>query len=256
MKVGELNRWNSSIAAMWPDLVVILIPDHRRIPCLLQCFKPALIEEYILELSGEIFEIAVLHWTPQFNQNVTDAIHLRPRHEHSAGELWYIIRAYRIRIAPEHCRHVQQPGYIHAWDNEAKGKWYTLKAFILSVNVKYLSLRPLLKQTDTKSTHNTTLIDLACLHLRTAMTASRYSWQAQRMESWNCSIILPIASCLTPGDNALHLRRLWVQESLSGLHSQWFLQLCVLRLKFAQLADNLGLHPTRPRIAIGRKWHR
>jgi hypothetical protein len=64
-------------------LVVILFPDQRRIPYLLQCFKPALIEE----LSGETFEIALLYLTPRLNLNVTDAILLRARHEQSADEL-------------------------------------------------------------------------------------------------------------------------------------------------------------------------
>ena len=97
MKVGELSRWNFSKAAMWPDLVVVLFPDRGRIPCLLQCFKPALIEVLIPELAVETLDIAVLHWAPRLNQNVTNAMRLRPRHEHSAGEL-RSVNHFQIRL--------------------------------------------------------------------------------------------------------------------------------------------------------------
>jgi hypothetical protein len=46
------------------------------------------------------------------NQNVTDAMRLRPRHEHSAGELRSVIRSHHIWVAPERSCPVQQPGYV------------------------------------------------------------------------------------------------------------------------------------------------
>lgn len=61
MKVGELNRWNSSNAAIRADLVVVLVPDRGRISCLLQCLEPALIEVFILKLSIETLDVTILH---------------------------------------------------------------------------------------------------------------------------------------------------------------------------------------------------
>ena len=112
MKMGELSRWNSSNTAMWPDLVVVLFPDRGRIPCLLQCFKPAFIEMFIPKLTVETLDVAVLHGASRLNQNVTDAMRLRPRHEHSAGELRPVIRSHHIWVAPERSCPVQQPGYV------------------------------------------------------------------------------------------------------------------------------------------------
>ena len=102
MKVGELSRWNSSNAAMWSDLVVVLFPDRGRIPCLLQCLKPALIEVFIPKLAVETLDIAVLHWATRLNQDMTNAMCLCPCHEHPAGELRAVVGSHHIWIAPEH----------------------------------------------------------------------------------------------------------------------------------------------------------
>ena len=78
MKVGEPSRWNPSNAAMWSDLVVVLFPDRGRIPCLLQCLKPTLIEVFIPKLAVETLDIAVLHRATRLNQDVMNAMPLSP----------------------------------------------------------------------------------------------------------------------------------------------------------------------------------
>jgi hypothetical protein len=70
MKVGELSRWNPSSAAMWFDLVVVLFPDLGRITCLLQCFKPALIEVFIPKIVVETLDMDVLHRATRLNQDI------------------------------------------------------------------------------------------------------------------------------------------------------------------------------------------
>jgi len=102
MKVGELSRWNPSNTAMWPDLILILFPDRGRIPCLLQCFEPALIEALIPKLAVETLDVAVLHGAIRLNQDVANPIPLCPCHEHPAGELRSVIRSHHIWIPPEH----------------------------------------------------------------------------------------------------------------------------------------------------------
>jgi hypothetical protein len=78
MKVGELISWNPSNATLWPDMVVVLFPNRGRIPCLLQCFEPALIEVFNSKLAVETLDIAVLHRATRLNQDVTNAMLHKP----------------------------------------------------------------------------------------------------------------------------------------------------------------------------------
>lgn len=53
----------------------------------MQCLQPALVQVLVPELAVEALDLAILHGAPRLDQDVANAMRLRPGHEGSAGEL-------------------------------------------------------------------------------------------------------------------------------------------------------------------------
>ena len=95
MQLGESSRWDAPQAAVRPDLVVVLSPDGYGRTRLVQGLKPALVRVLVTELAVEALDVAVLHRTPRLDQDVANAVCLRPGHEGPAGELRAVVGAHR-----------------------------------------------------------------------------------------------------------------------------------------------------------------
>ncbi|MDT4843859.1 hypothetical protein FQZ97_777970 [compost metagenome] len=78
MQLGEASRWHAPQAAVRPDFVVVRAPDGHGCSGLMQGLEPALVEVFIAELAIEALDVAVLHRAPGLDQDVADAVHLRP----------------------------------------------------------------------------------------------------------------------------------------------------------------------------------
>ena len=93
MQLGEASRWHASQTAVRPDLVVVRSPDRHGHPGLMQGLEPALVQVLVSELAVEALDVAVLHRAPWLDQDVANAVRLRPGHECPAGELWAVVNA-------------------------------------------------------------------------------------------------------------------------------------------------------------------
>src|SRR4051812_37248894 len=106
-------RWrNAAKAAVGPDLVVVLPPDSDRGTSLMQRLEPVLVQAFVAELAVEALDVAVLHWPSRLDQNVPNAVCLRPRHESPTGELGAVVGANGHWIAAEPRRLVQHSGHV------------------------------------------------------------------------------------------------------------------------------------------------
>lgn len=66
-----------------------------------------LVEAFVPGLAVEAFDVALLHRLARFDQQVLDAVSLRPRDEGPAGELRAIVCVHGARVATEACGLVQ-----------------------------------------------------------------------------------------------------------------------------------------------------
>jgi hypothetical protein len=87
MQLGESSRWYAPQAAVRPDFVVVRAPERCGRAGLVQGLEPALVQVLNAELAVEAFDEAALHRVPRLDQNVPDAVGLRPPNESSAGDL-------------------------------------------------------------------------------------------------------------------------------------------------------------------------
>lgn len=101
---------------MRSNLVVVLPPDSDGVPGLWQRLEPMLIQAFIPELAVEALDVAVLHRAARLNQNVTNAMGLRPGHESAAGEFRSVVGSHCVRMSAKYSRLIQQPGHILAAD--------------------------------------------------------------------------------------------------------------------------------------------
>ena len=99
MQLGESRGRDAPHATVWPDFVVVLPPDPDGRARLLQRLKPLLVQALVPELSIEALDVAILHGPPWLDQDVPDAMAVRPGHERPAGELGAVVCSYRQRIA-------------------------------------------------------------------------------------------------------------------------------------------------------------
>lgn len=106
--VGSELRWRDpTTTAVRPDLVVVTSPIGDDIAGLGERREPVLVEALIAELAIEAFDIAVLHGSARFDQQVLDAVMLRPGNEGTAGELWAVVGAHGVGITAKTGRLVQ-----------------------------------------------------------------------------------------------------------------------------------------------------
>ena len=114
MQLGEASRWHAPQAAVRPDFVVVRAPDGHGCSGLMQGLEPALVEVLIAELAIEALDVAVLHRAPWLDQDVADAMRLRPGHECPAGELRAVVGSHRLRVPTKQRSAVQDAGDIVA----------------------------------------------------------------------------------------------------------------------------------------------
>src|SRR5574343_69947 len=92
---GEPRRRNAPDAAVWPDLVVVAPPVGYLRTSLVQRLEPVLVQALIAEPPVETLDVAVLHGSSGFDQDVPDAVALRPGDEGPAGELRPVVGSHR-----------------------------------------------------------------------------------------------------------------------------------------------------------------
>jgi hypothetical protein len=109
MPLGELGRRDAAHAAVRPDLVVVLPPDGGGAPGLLQGLEPLLVEVLVPELAVEALDVAILHRPAWLDQDVPNAMRIRPAPEGAACELRAIVSAHSLRVASEEGRAIEQP---------------------------------------------------------------------------------------------------------------------------------------------------
>lgn len=93
MQLGETSRWHASQVAVRPDFVVVRAPDRHGHPGVVQGLEPALVQMLVTELAVEALDVAVLHLAPRLDQDVANAVRLRPGHECPSGELRAVVNA-------------------------------------------------------------------------------------------------------------------------------------------------------------------
>src|SRR5690606_10797597 len=75
---GELGGRDAATAAVRPDLVVVPSPLADHFASLRQRGEPVLVEALVAELAVEALDVAVLHRAARLDQQVFDAVVLRP----------------------------------------------------------------------------------------------------------------------------------------------------------------------------------
>ena len=84
---GELRWWDTPATAVRSNLVVVTPPVGDDVAGLGERDEPMLVEALVAELAVEAFDVAVLRRAARFDQDVLDAVLLRPGDEGAAGEL-------------------------------------------------------------------------------------------------------------------------------------------------------------------------
>jgi hypothetical protein len=64
----------------------------------MQGLKSVLVQALVSELAVEALDISVLHWSPPLDQDMPDAVCLRPSHERATGELRPVVGANGQRV--------------------------------------------------------------------------------------------------------------------------------------------------------------
>src|SRR5690606_20208005 len=113
---GELGGRDAATAAVRSDLVVVPSPLADHLASLRQRGEPVLVEALVAELAVEALDVAVLHRAARLDQQVFDAVALRPGDKDPAGELRTVVGANRPGIAPETGGLVQHAHDIGAAD--------------------------------------------------------------------------------------------------------------------------------------------
>ena len=72
-----------------------------------------LVEALVAKLAVEAFDVAVLHRTTRFDEQVFDAVLLRPCHEGTAGELRPIVSAHCFGVTAKARRLVQDARHVN-----------------------------------------------------------------------------------------------------------------------------------------------
>ena len=131
MQLGELGRRDAPQAAVGPHLVVVDAPLTDDIPGLRERLEPVLVQALVAELAVEALDVAVLHRPARFDQDVADAMLVRPSHEGPAGELRAVVGANGQRVAPKARRLVQHARDVSARDPEVDADLNALVAEVV-----------------------------------------------------------------------------------------------------------------------------
>ena len=131
MQLGEASRWHATQAAVRPDLVVVRAPCGHGHPGLVQGLEPALVQMLVTELAIEALDVAVLHGTPWLDQDVANAVGLRPGHECPAGELWPVVGSNHLRIPTKQRSTVQNARHVLTRDAEVHRDLHALVAEVV-----------------------------------------------------------------------------------------------------------------------------
>jgi len=131
MQCGKLGWRHAPAATVRPDLVEVLPPNGDGRSSLRQCLEPVLVQALVAKLAVEALDVAVLHRPARLDQEMANAVGLRPRHEGPAGELRAIVGANGPWIAAEDGCLIEQPGYILARDAIVGGDVDTLMAEVI-----------------------------------------------------------------------------------------------------------------------------
>ena len=102
MQSGEGCWRHTPTAAVRPDLVVVGSPCGNALAGLLQRLEPVLIEAFIAESAVEALDVRVLGRAAWLDQDVFDAVLLRPCHERPASEFRSVVGSHFLGVAPKH----------------------------------------------------------------------------------------------------------------------------------------------------------
>jgi hypothetical protein len=132
MQLGELCRWHSLATAVRPGLVVVLTPECDGRSGLLQRLEPLLVQALVTEFAVKALDVAVLHGPAGLDQDVANAMSLRPAHKGPAGEFRAVVCAYGQRVAPEDSGLVEQPRHVLARYSPVHREGHALVAEVIS----------------------------------------------------------------------------------------------------------------------------
>lgn len=76
----------------------------------MQRLKPLLVQAFVPELAVEPLDVTVLHGAPGFDQDVANAVGMRPGHEGAAGELRPVVRSHGQRVRLDGAGHLFRLG--------------------------------------------------------------------------------------------------------------------------------------------------
>jgi len=108
MQSGEGCRRHTPATVVRPDLVVVGSPCGNALAGLLQRLEPVLIQTLLAKDAVEALGIRILGRAARLNENMFDAVLLRPRHECPACEFRSVVGSDFLRVAPKHDCTVQQ----------------------------------------------------------------------------------------------------------------------------------------------------
>lgn len=100
--VGKMCRRDATTNAVLPDLTIGASPVCNHVPRLWKRSEPVLVEALVAEIAVEAFDVGALSWGTRPDQDVVDAMSLRPGNEDATGELRAIVGASRAWIATKH----------------------------------------------------------------------------------------------------------------------------------------------------------
>jgi hypothetical protein len=141
-----------------PHFVVVALPGSDLLAGLVQRLDPLLVQALVPKPTVEALDVAVLHRSPRLDQDVPDAVALRPGDESSAGELRPVVRAHSCRVAPEPRRLVQQPSHVLPADAVVHRDVHGLVAEVVGHGQTFQA--PAAGQAVTDEVHAPHLIDL------------------------------------------------------------------------------------------------
>ena len=105
-----------SDAAVRSYLIVLLATDSGGAPGLVQRLEPLLVQALVAESPVEALDVAVLHRPSRLDQDVLDAMAVRPGHECPACEFPAVVGANGQWVAAEERCPIEQSGDVLARD--------------------------------------------------------------------------------------------------------------------------------------------
>ena len=116
---------------MRPDLVVIGSPCGNALAGLLQRLEPVLIQTLIAKGAVEALDVRILGRAARLNEDMFDAVFLRPRHERPASEFRSVVGSDFLRVAPKQGCTVQQARDVIPANAEVCGDVHALMAEVI-----------------------------------------------------------------------------------------------------------------------------